>query len=146
VECGRTFPPAIAGIPAGEAHEAVVHVRGDRRHAQRRHGNRRAAPGARVGHSRLRRPRSAGRLRQPLPPPGARQTATANHTHDESGRVIDHITITCGEQVARIEDADLTLNGVPHGKVQRGDTIKLSASGKVFVNGELRSKQDERRP
>ena len=71
-------------------------------------------------------------------PPGTNQGSEANRSPNDSGKVVDHITITCGAHTVRIEDTDLTLNGVAVGTVKRGDTIKLTSEGKVFVNDEPR--------
>jgi hypothetical protein len=50
----------------------------------------------------------------------------------------EDITITCGSQTARILNGKLTADGRDRGSVKPGDTIKLTSSGKLSVNGEER--------
>jgi hypothetical protein len=64
---------------------------------------------------------------------------TEGHRNDDGKGTLDEdITTTCGEQVLKIVNGKLTLNGEDRGTVKQGDVIKLRSDGKVWVNQEPR--------
>ena len=50
----------------------------------------------------------------------------------------EDLIITCGPQTAKITNGKLSLGGADRGTVKLGDTIRLTSSGALSVNGEVR--------
>jgi hypothetical protein len=64
---------------------------------------------------------------------------TEGHRNDDgAGHVDEDITASCGAQVLHVVNGALTLNGADRGTVKPGDSIKLTAAGKLWVNGQPR--------
>jgi hypothetical protein len=57
---------------------------------------------------------------------------------DGKGKNTEDITTTCGQQILRIVDGKLTLNGEDRGTVKPEDSIKLTSAGKLWVNQQSR--------
>jgi hypothetical protein len=63
-------------------------------------------------------------------------TLRAEQLPNEKGTE-DYPKVTCGANWFSIRDRHLIVNGKDYGTVaKRGDTIKVTADGKVFVNGD----------
>jgi hypothetical protein len=71
-------------------------------------------------------------------PEGTDMRQEGKRTDDGQGHIDEDIKITCGQQVLRIVNGKVTLNGEERGPVKQGDNIKLTAAGKVWVNQQPR--------
>jgi hypothetical protein len=61
----------------------------------------------------------------------------ASFEDDGDGNPVEvaNLTIDGKEHQLRFRNGTLSLNGMEYGAVQKGDRVKLSGDGKVFVNG-----------
>ena len=74
-----------------------------------------------------------------LEAPESKEFKTEGQRRDDGrGHVTEDITVTCGTKVVRIVDGKLTLNGADRGAVKPGDTIKVDAAARVWVNQQPR--------
>lgn len=73
-------------------------------------------------------------------PPGTPIKTEGSRSSDGKGNDKEDITAACGDQVLRIVNGKMTLNGSDRGTVKEKDVIKLSSTGKVWVNDKPRSK------
>jgi hypothetical protein len=71
-------------------------------------------------------------------PEGTKRGFQGNREVIGAGAVNEDIAVYCGDQSVRIVNGKLTLNGADRGTVNQADTIKLTSTGKLWVNQELR--------
>lgn len=71
-------------------------------------------------------------------PEGTARGVQGRRVDDGAGQVIEDITATCGEQTLRIVNGKVTLNGSDRGTTKQGDSIKLTPTGKLWVNDQPR--------
>ena len=74
-------------------------------------------------------------------PPGGPLNLTARRTDDGAGHVDELVNYQVGPRRLRIVNGDLLLDDTKRGRVQKGDKIKLTADGKLSVNGAERAAQ-----
>jgi hypothetical protein len=74
-------------------------------------------------------------------PPGGPRNLTARRTDDGAGHVDELVDYQVGPRRLRIVNGDLSLDDTKRGRVQKGDKVKLTADGKLSVNGAERPAQ-----
>ena len=68
-------------------------------------------------------------------PSGGSLNLTARRTDDGAGHVDELVDYQVGPRRLRIVNGELSLDDTKRGRVQKGDKIKLTADGKLSVNG-----------
>jgi len=66
---------------------------------------------------------------------GTNTSLTAHRTDDGTGKIEDLVDYEIGQNRIKIVNGALTLNDKKCGALQRGDKIRFTAAGKLYVNG-----------
>jgi hypothetical protein len=74
-------------------------------------------------------------------PVGAKLALQARRTDDGAGKVDEVVDYQVGSHRLRVVNGELFLNDTKRGELQKGDKVRLTADGKLTVNGTERLQQ-----